>query len=49
MVAIKLGIDSYRNGKLMAFDPKTERVLPQAPKRRGYEGDGKNVQEPTRS
>lgn len=43
MVAIKLGVDSYRSGKLMCFDPQSERVLDRAPPRhRGYEGDGTN-------
>ena len=27
MVAIKFGVDSYRQGKVMAFDPKTRRLL----------------------
>ncbi len=43
MVAIKLGVDSYRAGRLMTFDPETERVLEKAPPRHpGYEGDGTN-------
>lgn len=43
MVAINLGVDSYRAGKLMSFDPQTERVLDRAPPRHpGYEGDGSN-------
>ncbi len=43
MVAIKLGVDSYRTGRLMGFDPVAERVLEQIPKRHpGYEGDGSN-------
>ena len=43
MVAIKLGVDSYRNGRIMCFDPQTERILDHAPPRRvGYEGDGAN-------
>ena len=49
MVAIKLGIDSYRTGKIMAFDPQTQRVLPGIPPRPGYEGTGENYQEPVRS
>ncbi|MBI3696093.1 MAG: hypothetical protein HY238_14780, partial [Acidobacteria bacterium] len=48
MTAIKLGVDSYRQNKLMAFDPKSEKVIKTAPKRPGYEGTGKNVQEPRR-
>ena len=27
MAAIKLGVDSYRAGRVMAFDPKTRRVI----------------------
>ncbi len=46
MTAIRLGVDSYRQSKLLAFDPKTEKVLRNAPKRPGYEGTGKNVEEP---
>ncbi len=43
MVAIKLGVDSYRSGRLMAFDPEAERVLDSSPSRHpGYEGDGTN-------
>ncbi len=49
MVAIKLGIDSYRSGKIVAFDPQTQRVLPGIPPRPGYEGTGENYQEPVRS
>ena len=36
MVAIKLGVDSYRQGKVMAFDPKTRRLLKDPPIRRVY-------------
>lgn len=46
MTAIKLAADSYRERRMMAFDPKTERVLSQAPPRQGYEGTGENYQEP---
>lgn len=43
MVAIKLGVDSYRAGRMMGFDPETERVLTELPPRHpGYEGDGSN-------
>ena len=43
MVGIKLGVDSYRAGQLMCFDPQSERVLDRAPARHpGYEGDGTN-------
>ena len=47
MVAIKLAADSYRERRMLAFDPKTEKQIPQAPSRPGYEGDGRNVKEPT--
>ncbi|MGH9340558.1 MAG: Gfo/Idh/MocA family protein [Acidobacteriota bacterium] len=36
MVAIKLGVDSYREGKVMAFDPATRRILEQPPARAAY-------------
>jgi hypothetical protein len=36
MVAIKLGVDSYREGKTLAFDPATRRVLKNPPPRRVY-------------
>ncbi len=43
MVAIRLGVDSYRSGQLMCFDPATETVLDAPPPRHpGYEGDGAN-------
>ena len=45
MVAIKLGVDSYREGKMMAFDPATEQVIEPPPPRGGYEGDGKNYED----
>lgn len=47
MTAIKLAADSYRMRRMMAFDPKTERVLATAPQRPEYEGTGENVVEPT--
>ena len=41
MVAIKLGVDSYRTGRLMHCDSNTERILDRArPRHSGYEGDG---------
>ena len=47
MTAIKLGVDGYRQGRVMGFDPATERVLEQPPPREaGYEGDGSNPPEP---
>lgn len=43
MVAIKLGVDSYRNGRIMCFDPQSERILSRPPPRHaGFEGDGSN-------
>ncbi len=48
MTAIRLGVDSYRSGRMMAFDPHGQRVLPFAEPRPGYEGSGKNFEEPPR-
>ena len=42
MVAIKLGVDSYREGKVKFFDPKTQRVTDRPLVRPSYEGEGKN-------
>ncbi len=36
MVAIRMGVDSYRSGKIMAFDPERRRILPAPPPRREY-------------
>jgi predicted dehydrogenase len=36
MVAIKLGVESYRQGRVMAFDPAAKRVLKQPPARKVY-------------
>jgi hypothetical protein len=36
MVAIKLGVDSYREGKTLAFDPATRRVLKSPPPKKTY-------------
>ncbi len=36
MVAIKLGVDSYREGKTMAFDPGGRRILSKSPERKVY-------------
>lgn len=49
MTAIKLGVDSYREGRLMLWDPQRERRIQEAPSRAAYPGDGKNHQEPRRS
>jgi predicted dehydrogenase len=42
MTAIKLGVDSYREGKMMLWDPARERRTDQPPARKEYEGDGQN-------
>ncbi|MFB3828132.1 MAG: Gfo/Idh/MocA family protein [Bryobacteraceae bacterium] len=42
MTAIKLGVDSYREGKVKFFDPKTERETGKPQPRPAFEGDGKN-------
>ena len=43
MVAIALGVESYREGRVKFFDPRTQRVVNKLPSRPAYEGDGKNV------
>lgn len=45
MVAIRLGVDSYREGKVKFFDPKSQRVTDKPLVRPAYEGDGKNYDE----
>ena len=42
MTAIKLGVDSYREGSAKVFDAASQRVVERAVSRPGYEGDGKN-------
>lgn len=43
MTAIKLGVDSYREGRVKFFDAAAQRVLDKpVGARPGYEGDGKN-------
>jgi hypothetical protein len=49
MTAIKLSADSYRQRKMFAWDPKTERVVSEAPPRQGWEGTGENTKEPAKS
>ena len=44
MVAIKLGVDSYRDGSAKLFDPARQETISQLPARPGYEGAGKNFQ-----
>jgi len=36
MVAIKLGVDSYREGRVMCFDPQSRRVIDNPPARKEY-------------
>ncbi len=48
MTAIRLGVDSYRSGRMIAFDPLSQRVVPYSEPRPGYEGTGKNYEEPPR-
>lgn len=40
MTAIKLGVDSYRLGKVMAFDPATRKILDKPPVRKTYVPEG---------
>ena len=46
MTAIKLAADSYRQRRMFAFDPRSERILHEAPPRPGFEGTGENYKEP---
>lgn len=48
MAGIRLGVDSYRSGRMMAYDPEGQRVVPAPEPRPAYEGAGKNVNEPRR-
>jgi len=48
MTAIDLGVKSYRQNRVMAFDPRQQLVLDEAPARAAYEGSGKNHEEPPR-
>ena len=36
MTAIKLGVDSYRQGRVMLFDPQTRRIIDKPPDRKEY-------------
>ena len=40
MAAIRLGVDSYFDGRVGLFDPETRTPLTRAPKRQTFEGDG---------
>jgi predicted dehydrogenase len=46
MVGIRLAADSYRQRRMFAFDPKTERLAKEAPPRPAWEGKGENYKEP---
>ena len=48
MTAIRLGVDSYRTGRMIAYDPHGQRVIPAPAPRPLYEGSGKNYEEPPR-
>ena len=48
MTAIRLGVDSYRTGRMIAYDPHGQRVIPVPEPRPLYEGSGKNYEEPPR-
>ncbi|MBI1357681.1 MAG: gfo/Idh/MocA family oxidoreductase [Acidobacteria bacterium] len=48
MTAIKMGVDSYREGKMLAWDASRQRVVQPKADRPGYEGDGQNHEEPPR-
>ena len=48
MAAIRLGVDSYRRGRMIAYDPHGQRVIPVPESRPLYEGSGKNYEEPPR-
>ncbi len=43
LAAIQLGVDSYRNGKVMCFDAASRRVVKKPAPRPAYEGTGENV------
>jgi predicted dehydrogenase len=45
MVAIKLGVDSYREGKVKFFDTAAEKVADRGAPRPAYEGTGENAPE----
>jgi predicted dehydrogenase len=47
MVAIGLGVDAYRESRQLAWDAASEKIARSAPRREGYEGHGRNVDETT--
>ena len=48
MTAIKMGVDSYREGRQLGWDAAKERVVRAEVRRPGHEGDGQNHDEPRR-
>ncbi|MCB9384062.1 MAG: Gfo/Idh/MocA family oxidoreductase [Bryobacterales bacterium] len=48
MTAIKLGVDSYREGRQLSWDAGREKVVRAEVNRPAYEGDGLNHEEPRR-
>ena len=44
MTAIRLGVDSYREGRILLLDPKAQKLVKKMPKRPEWEGDGQNHQ-----
>jgi predicted dehydrogenase len=44
MTAIRLGVDSYRQGRLLAYDARTNKVTDKFAGRPAYEGKGENFQ-----
>lgn len=44
MTAIRLGVDSYRQGRMLTYDPKTHKVTDKFAPRPGYEGKGENFE-----
>ena len=42
IVAIKLGVFAYREGKTKCFDPVAQRIVEKSTPRKEYKGDGKN-------
>ncbi len=39
-VAIQLGVQSYREGRALGYDPKARRILTRLPERREYPPQG---------
>jgi predicted dehydrogenase len=49
MVAIRLGVDAYRQRKAMLFDPRADKVVKNLPRRPEWEGDGRNHEDEYKS